>query len=130
MNTSKKVKVIGFINPNKYFPSFVVVIFLQEDEHYARYPSGETLRIDTSRAELDSCDNFWVDTQSRQLDLSRVEIAFAFSKEDLALGTLDVVVKEMQAWQKVMPTSSEVSVRLSEILEALKSDPEVNSYLK
>jgi len=132
MSEASKVKVVGFLNQLGYFPMGVIAIVEMREQYYFKPPSSSELMTPINGAkneeDLLRCPNFWKDTGDRYLDISRNEVAFAFSREYVFIGTLEEVFKEIQKQHTERVLPSNVLRGVDSLVEELKKEPASSCY--
>ncbi len=128
-----KVAVVGFINRIKCFPTFLITVVLVDGKYYSRWPMpGDELILilDVQKEEDLEDPNYWKDTSSRLLDLTRDEFAFAYSRELVIIGTAEELIREMQKQWEIKVLPQEALDELGLIISELKNSPKSQHYFK
>lgn len=129
-----KVEIVGFLNKDVYFPTFVITVVDIQGKYHAKVPfPGKALVIIPGAEKEDDllrCPNFWKDTSSRQLDIPRDEFAFAFSRQQVAIGTTEELIREIQKQQIKKSISQDTRNKLDWVIQELKKNPVSSCYFK
>lgn len=88
---SKQIKFL--INPNWYFPCAIITMYESNDKLFARYPSGETIEIDTpidtSEAKEQIIEFKWI------IHIDSDDYAFAVSRNDIIIWSHSYILTEL-----------------------------------
>jgi hypothetical protein len=128
-----KVAIIGFVNRIKRFPTFLITVVLVDGKYYSRWPmpGDELILILDVQKEEDLADhNYWKDTSSRLLDLERDEFVFAFSQEQVIIGTAEELIREMQKQLEIKVLPQDVLDELDLTISELKNSRKSQHYFK
>ncbi|MFA5997646.1 MAG: hypothetical protein WC791_04160 [Candidatus Paceibacterota bacterium] len=133
-----KVLIVGFVNRTRCVPDGIITVVKMPDGFYARWPHPNTEKnfikiLDITRVEELSShgdDIFWVDNSGRMLDIDRNEFAYAFSREQIFIGTIEEQILEIrrQMELKVLPQEA-LDYFENEFFASLKKNPELCRYL-
>lgn len=127
-----KYPIVGFLNHGILFPNFVITIVDMQGAYGARAaaPGMELSNIPgvVNEEGLLRCPKFWKDAGGKQLDISRDEFAFAFSKEQVVIGTGEELVHEIQKQYAAKALPLDILGELEWIINELKKNPVLSCY--
>lgn len=89
-------KIHGYINPDKYFPSYIVTLFEHEKISYCRFPSGTTYYF-TNRNPFDilTKSEQFIEEKNNEI-LLPFQIAFAYSRDEILIGDSKEILSDMK----------------------------------
>lgn len=128
-----KVAIIGFVDHMKCFPSGLVTIVFVDGKYYSKWPmpGSELVPILDVQKEEDLVNpNYWKDTSGRLLDISRDEFAFAFSKEQIIIGTITEIIETVQKERAGEIFPKEMLDKLDLTIKETYEDPAIRCHLK
>jgi hypothetical protein len=88
-------RIIGFTNPSHFFPMYLVVLFVNNSQVFARYPSGDDCRI--KNTEEDCLNRPSIIRAKDKAVLSDKDIAFAISEEEIYVEPVEKILERMQS---------------------------------
>ena len=134
-----KALIVGFVDAREGLsgvPVSLVTVVKMADGFYARYPHPKFERnflklLDVEKEEDLSFfkEHFWKEDKGRLLDVERGEFAFAFTKEQIFIGTIKELAEEIkrQLQNKELPEFS--YKRLQDQLNEIMTEPDLAPYL-
>lgn len=128
-----KAEIIGFIDRIQSLPSFIITVVEINGRFYAKWPSPrEDLvnLVDMNKREdlLIHGEQYWQENDNKKLDVRRKEFAFAFSRNQVFIGTAEEIIREIQKQIDIKVLSRQVLEELELILESLRSHPDSAHY--
>lgn len=87
-------RIIGFTNPSHFFPMYVVILYVNNNQVFARYPSGDDCRIRNTEGDCLSRPSL-IPVNGKTI-LSDNDIAFAVSEEEVYVESVEKILERMQ----------------------------------
>jgi hypothetical protein len=83
-------RIIGFTNPSHFFPMYVVILYVNNNQVFARWPSGDTSRIRNTEEDC-LCRPSLISVKDKST-LSDEDIAFAVSEEEIYIEPVEKIL--------------------------------------
>lgn len=121
INTCKDL-LIGFINRVREFPGAMVGVIQRDDVFFALYPSREMVVLLDARSidDMTPHSNFYPFNPPREI-MGTEEFVFAFSQEDVRIGTPKQIGEEVRRRLSEDDIDIETRVILQEYLPSINS---------
>ena len=87
-------RIIGFTNRSRFFPMYVVILYVNNNQVFARWPSGDSTRI--RNTEEDCLRRPSLISVKDKSTLSDEDIAFAISEEEIYIEPLKKILERIQ----------------------------------
>lgn len=134
-----KVEVIGFVNRMRCAPVGLVAVVKMPDGYYARWPHPNSTEnflkiLDVNTEEglaqfFSESDNAWADNTGRTLDIERNEFAYAFSMDEIFIGTIAEMICEVRRRLQIKELPQQTLEGLKDVLREFQEDPVLCCYL-
>jgi hypothetical protein len=87
-------KLLGFVNPNNYFPSAIIIVYKNDNEFFIRYPTCNAVELSKELVEVTlNHHHFFSADEERQINKN--EYAFALSREKIIIDTHEKIMSEL-----------------------------------
>lgn len=92
------MKIVGYVNPNGFFPSPLITIAEDQGEYCAFYPGGGPFHIDDLTAVKKEINDF-IENKS-ELEISTGEYAYAIDQKTILVKPPNIMYSELKSYLK------------------------------
>lgn len=134
-----KALIVGFVNRMRCLPVGLMAVVRMPDGFYARWPHPNPMEnflkiLDVNTEEelqkfFSENDNAWADNTGKTLDIERNEFAYAFSMDEIFIGTIEEMICEVRRRLQIKGLHQQTLKGLNDALREIQEDPVLCCYL-
>jgi len=94
----KEGTIVGYGNPNNYFPTYIIIVYEDGKGYSARYPSGAEYKINESFTvdDIKEMKGYLSVSENDKGVLDTNDIGFAFSEKEIIVGPFELIKQKIE----------------------------------